>query len=208
MYIRTITCIAARMKLLMIKLAPTFFIGRLATFGMRACLLLSLNSTPLIAVAKLPTATQSMSPEIKLVEDYNTWFGGTACDPAKVKAGLPNYITNDTVLHEVASLPWGGTMVGYAGWARLCQVSRPIYEPITAVLDITGATYYQHKNLVIREITLTFKPTKEAPNAFVMGLIEKYTIQKGRISSIDEFYADTASFLSRLRALGVLPDNK
>jgi hypothetical protein len=26
------------------------------------------------------------------------------------------YITDETVLHEATSLPWGGTMVGYDGW--------------------------------------------------------------------------------------------
>jgi hypothetical protein len=150
-----------------------------------------------------------MTPEVKLIEDYNTWYlGAYAGDMEKLKAGLPKYINDDTVLHEAASLPWGGTMVGYDGWVRLSQKSVPIFAQIASLLEVSGPTYYQHGNVVIREITLTIKPTNAAPEPFVTGLMEKYSVENGRIKQIDEFFADTASFLDRLALLGALPDRK
>jgi len=170
----------------------------------------ALPTTGAIAAEKTEVQSHPMTPEIKLVDDYNTWFMGQAFDGdmVRLKAGLPKYITNDTVLHEAASLPWGGTMVGYDGWVRLLQISAPIFGKITSVLDVSPPKYYQHGNVVIHEITMTIKSTKAAPEPFVMGMIEKYTIEKGRISQIDEFYADTASLLERLRVVGALPDHK
>jgi len=151
-----------------------------------------------------------MTPEVKLVDDYNTWFLGGAYegDVEKLKAGLPKYITNQTVLHEVASLPWGGTLVGIPGWIELTQKSAPVFAKITSLLEVSGPTYYQRSNVVIHEITLTIKGSPAAPEPFTMGLMEKYTIEKGRIKQIDEFYADTASFLERLAVLGAIPPRK
>jgi hypothetical protein len=157
-----------------------------------------------------PSTKSKMSPDIKLVDDYNTWFlgGEYAGDMEKLKAGLPKYITNETVLHEPVSLPWGGTIIGYEGWVRLCQTTDPIFEKLSSLLEISVPQYYQHRNVVVHEITMTIKPTKVAPEPFIMGILEKYTIENGRIKQIDEFYADTASFLDRLSVLGMLPERK
>jgi hypothetical protein len=159
--------------------------------------------------ARSDAKSHSMTPEVKLVDDYNTWFlGGAYWDIDKLKAGLPQYITKETVLHEPVSLPWGGTMVGYDGWVRLSQKGAPVLEKLSSLMEMSNPKYYQRGNVVIHEITLTIKPTKAAPEPFVIGLMEKYTIENGRIKQIDEFWADTASFLDRLALLGALPDHQ
>jgi hypothetical protein len=162
------------------------------------------------STAQSRPAKNTVTPEIKLVDDYNTWFigGAYAGDMEKLKAGLPNYITNETVLNEASSLPWGGRIVGYEGWVRLCQTTDPIFEKLSSLLEISTPQYYQRGNIVLHEVTMTIKPTKAAPGPFIMGVVEKYKIEGGRIKQIDEFYADTASFLDRLLILGVLPDRK
>jgi hypothetical protein len=155
--------------------------------------------------AKSPQAA-APTPEVKLVADYNSWFVGVFMDPDKMRAGLPKYITAKTVLREATSLPWGGTMIGYDGWVRLCHASAPIFARLGPLVTGSDVTYYQHGNVVLRELVMTIKPAKAAPEAFNMGLIEKYTVERGRITQIDEFYADTATFLERLRVLGALPE--
>jgi hypothetical protein len=139
-----------------------------------------------------------MTPEIELIEKYNTWFRGVLGDIEQVRAGLPDYITNETVLNEPASIPWGGAMVGYDGWAHMLENSLPHLAAVGADLEISDSEYSQRDNIVLREITLTIKPSTATPEPFVMGIVEKYTIENGRIKQIDEFYADTASFLKRL----------
>jgi len=174
-----------------------------------ACIILPIG-LPFAAESRADTKKPAMTPEVKLVDDYNTWFlgGAYAGDVEKLKAGLPQYITNDTVLHEVASLPWGGTLVGYEGWVELSRKSSPVFGKISSLVEVSSPKYYQHGNVVIHEITLTIKGSPAAPQPFSMGIMEKYTIEKGRIKLIDEFYADTASFLERLALLGAIPAGK
>jgi hypothetical protein len=38
-----------------------------------------------------------------------------------------------------------------------------------------------------------------------MSIIEKYSVENGRIKQIDEFYADTAGLLKRFHALNAIP---
>jgi hypothetical protein len=151
-----------------------------------------------------------MTPEVKLVDDYNEWFfgGSYGADMDKLKMGLSAYITNETVLHEPESLPWGGTMVGYDGWVRLCQITNPIFGPLAERMEASPAKYYQKGNVVLRELSLRIKPTQATKQPFTTRIMEKYTIEKGRIRQIDEFWADTASLLDELSELGVLPNEQ
>lgn len=180
--------------------------SNLAALVVGVCCILPMGSA-FAADTAAPAKKPAMSPEIKLVDDYNTWFlgGAYAGDPEKLKAGLPKYITNETALHEAASLPWGGTLVGYQGWVELKQKSSPVFAKISPLMEASAPKYYQRGNVVLHEITLTIKGSPAAPQPFSMGLMEKYTIENGRIKQIDEFYADTASFLDRLAALGAIP---
>jgi hypothetical protein len=163
--------------------------------------------TPFDLTVAAEAPKKPMTPEVKLVDDYNTWFlgGGDEGDVKKLEAGLPKYITSKTVLHEVASLPWGGTMVGIPGWIVLTQKSSQLFAKIGPLLEVSAPSYYQRGNVVIHEVTITIKGSPAAPEPFTMGLMEKYTIEKGRIKQIDEFFADTASFLDRLALLGAIP---
>ena len=174
--------------------------------GMVAVTLFAVTSG--LPLAQPAAAADVRSPEVKLIDDYNYWFivqGAYRGDIAAVRARLPQYITNQTVLHEAESLPWGGVMVGYDGWARLCQISGPIWGAIDKSLSMSGAHQYQQGNVVINEITVTIVGTKASPKPFVMAIMEKYTVENGRIARIDEFYSDTAGFLTQLRLLGALP---
>jgi hypothetical protein len=181
-------------------------INTLVAATLIACVLTPLYADIAAAAEEAGSQSRAMAPQIKLVDEYNSWFFGEAFDGNvdKLKAGLPQYITDRTVLHEAASLPWGGTMVGYEGWVRLTHIAGPIFGKISSLLDVSGPKYYRRGNVVIREITMTIKPSPAAPQPFVMGLIEKYTVTDGRISQIDEFYADTAGLVERLTALGAI----
>jgi hypothetical protein len=126
----------------------------------------------------------------------------------KLKMGLSAYITNETVLHEPESLPWGGTMVGYEGWIRLCQITNPIFGPLTERMEASPAKYYQKTNVVLRDLSLTIKPAQATKQPFKTRIMEKYIIENGRIRQIDEYWADTESLLDELAGLGVLPNEK
>jgi hypothetical protein len=166
---------------------------------------------PNAAFASSSDKDNALTPEIQLVDDYNAWFYATiggviAVD--KIRAAMPSYITNETVLYEALSLPWGGTTVGYDGWIHLCQISAPISERLGPHLIVSDAQYTQRDNIVFRESTMTIKPTKAAPTPFILPIIEKYRIANARIGQIDSYFQDTAGFLKRLTILGVLPKRR
>ena len=188
------------------RIRPSLPIARLAALAVL------IAAAPLTQRSLVQAATASavkvhtLTPEVKLVDDYNTWYAGGAYagDMDKLKAGLTQYITNDTVLHEAISLPWGGTTVGYDGWVHFSQTVAPIFEKIASYLEVSDPLYYQRGHIVIRESTVTIKGTQAAPQPFVMGLIEKFTIENGRIKQIDSYFQDTAGFLDRLAVLGAI----
>jgi hypothetical protein len=95
-------------------------------------------------------------------------------------------------------------MVGYEGWHRFFEHTVATVKAILPILEVWESSFYQAGPVVILEYGLTLKPTTAAPEPFKMGLIEKYTTAGGRITQIDEFYADTASYLKRLRLLGAI----
>jgi hypothetical protein len=159
-----------------------------------------------VAGKSVSPGARSISPEVKLVDDYNAWFigGGYEGDMDKLRAGLPAYITNETVLHEPISLPWGGTMIGYDGWVRLCEIANPIFGKIADQMEVSPPNYYQSGKVVLHELTLTLKPKNPDVKPLVLPIIEKYTIENGRIKQIDEFWSDTATLLKQLAAMGAI----
>jgi len=186
---------------------PPLPTARLAALALLiAAALLPHGAPARAATASHPTG-HVMTPEVRLVDDYSNWYAGGAYagDMAVLRAGLPRYITDSTVLHEAVSLPWGGTSVGYGGWVHLSEITGPIFGKIASDLEVSDPSYYQRGNIVIREVTVTVKGNQAAPQPFVMGLVEKFTIENGRIKQIDEYFQDTAGFLDRLSALGALP---
>jgi hypothetical protein len=149
-------------------------------------------------------AASGSTPEVDLVMRYNDFLRDNFFDWQKLRAGLPRYITNATILHEAPSLPWGGTMVGLEGWHHFFNHNVSTVKAILPILEVWDSSFYQSGPVVILEYGLTLKPTAAAPEPFKMGLIEKYTTSSGRIAQIDEFYADTAGYLKRLRLLGAI----
>ena len=192
------------------RIRPSLPIARLAALAVLIAAALPTQRSLVQAATASAVKVHALTPEVKLVDDYNTWYAGGAYagDMDKLKAGLTQYITNQTVLHEANSLPWGGTTVGYDGWVHFSQTVAPIFEKIASYLEVSDPLYYQRGHIVIRESTVTIKGTPAAPQPFVMGLIEKFTIENGRIKQIDSYFQDTAGFLDRLAALGAIPRGK
>jgi hypothetical protein len=141
------------------------------------------------------TSRKGMTSEVRLIDDYNSWLVRVFGNAKRLREGLPRYITETAVLREAASLPWGGTLVGYAGWESLNERGM---AALGGIPEMSIAHYWQRGNVVLREFTLTIKPTKPTKANLVVDIIEKYTVENGRITQIDLFYDDTATLLKWL----------
>jgi hypothetical protein len=169
-----------------------------------ASMLLSTEAGAASGISGERTATSG----IKLVNDYNLWFFGVIAKPinlATLRDEMRAYISNETVLNEALSLPWGGTMVGYDGWVHLCQVCASVGEKLSPHMKLSDAHYTQRGNVIFRESTMTIASTNTGQKPFVMPIIEKYLIRNSRIQQIDVFFQDTAGFVENLTLLGVPP---
>lgn len=150
-----------------------------------------------------------MTPEIDLIEDYNKWLGqfrasSDVADRQKLEAGLSAYITAETILIEPSSVPWGGRLVGYDGWATFIKEISPIVGPLSSRFRVSSPVYYQKSEIVLREYSVTISDKAGATSAIVLNFIEKYTVMGARIVRIDEYYSDTAALLDFLRGEGLL----
>ena len=186
---------------------PTSASGRRVSSAVRAAMVVAALAGCGAAQAEPKPSRIAMSPEVKLIDDYNAQVVGRvgAADVRKLKACLIPYITDKTVLHEPVSLPWGGTIIGYDGWVRLVRISDPVFAKLADRMVVSAPTYYQAGHVVLDERTITFKAKRSGEAPFVTQIIEKYTVDNGRISQIDEFWADTASLLRELTVFGALP---
>ncbi len=136
-----------------------------------------------------------MTPEVAFIENYNTWLLGALGDLDQLMAGLPRFITNETILMEPSSVPWGGTLIGFDGWAKLREGVLPFFGSLGPDLSFSKAEHFQRDNTIIRELVMSVRPTQASSKGFVMPMIEKYELSGGRIARIDAFYEDTARFL-------------
>jgi hypothetical protein len=197
-------------RLNLIRAATQGMSGKVVTIAIVCVGLALASATSFAAAAGDATKKENArTPEIKLVDDYNAWLAGMYMgDLDKLKAGLAPYITDQTVLYEAKSLPWGGKMVGYDGWVRLCRIAGPIFAKLSPLLEASRSKYYQYRNVVLHETSMTIRGSTQAPEPLTFGIIEKYIIENGRIKQIDEFYADTASLVERLKVLGAMPPNE
>lgn len=150
-----------------------------------------------------------MTPELRLVTDYNEWLSaflasGAVVELDKLEADFKPFNTANTILNEPVSIPWGGTMIGYAGWARFFQDVAPTLGHFAGRYALTEPSYYQTANVVLRESVITINgATTDAPTALAMTEIEKYRIGGGRIVQIDAFFDDTATSVELLAREGV-----
>jgi hypothetical protein len=138
-----------------------------------------------------------MSLEIDLVRDYNAWLNDWMMDPDA--HDLMEWITPETVLIEPAAVPWGGTLVGAAGWRHMRDESIAATAPLGVFPSMTEVSCFGgEEGIVLRELRIDVPPTPYSTEPLSMGLIEKYWIADGRIVRIEEYYADTASLLKQI----------
>jgi len=149
--------------------------------------------------------------QIDLIENYNIWYYDALM---KIVENVPTYslemfrveaarfLTEQTVLDEPVSMPWGGRYVGIAGWeAMLTSDVRDVAMEFLSNIKFTEPTYYQKDNVVLRELSWTVAPTAIDPEPWVTWHIEKYWVEGDRIVRIDEYYQDTATLLKRMGML-------
>lgn len=146
---------------------------------------------------------------IDFINRYNDWLlDAFTKDDATYRAGLLDWITEDTVLLEPKSIPWGGKMVGTDGWVQLRANA-------AATGESTGAAMPEFKTLgqwdtgdgtVFHELEVTMQPSATNPNPEIFKIMEKYTIENNRITRIEEFYDDSASVLLHLGWKLVAPE--
>ena len=98
-------------------------------------------------------------------------------------------LTEDIVVHEAASLPYGGEHRGHDGFLRLVEAFTSVWE-MTSDLDLTFFDADDTRVVVLVAYDVVARATGRP---FRLDHVEVYTVRDGRIADLDIYYKDTAA---------------
>ena len=96
----------------------------------------------------------------------------------------------DVVVHEAASLPYGGTWTGHEGFADLITKIMSLAE--LKILDHTG---YETADRLIAHMTLGLR-CHATGDVLTTDVVEIYRVADGLISDIDVYYKDVHALVA------------
>ncbi len=103
-------------------------------------------------------------------------------------------LDRDVVIHQPASLPYGGEWRGHAGFEAWMRA----FADQWAAMDVTGSELFQAGDGVVSRshVHARHKPTGRPVD---WPLLQYFKFRDGRILELWPFYWDTATLLSQLR---------
>jgi ketosteroid isomerase-like protein len=106
-------------------------------------------------------------------------------------------LTDDYVLVEPASLPWGGDHVGPDGYLA---AMRAITDRFTLAFNVKRLVRLPDGDQVVLLVEVTFTRRAHPVHSVVLPITEWFTIRDGRIARSEVHLSDTALLLTLLRA--------
>jgi uncharacterized protein len=100
-------------------------------------------------------------------------------------------LTEDIVVHEATSLPYGGEHRGHDGFLALVDIFTSVWE-MTSELDLTFLDTGGARVVVLVAYDVVARATGRP---FRLDHVEVYTVRDGRIADLDIYYKDTAAML-------------
>jgi len=135
-----------------------------------------------------------MSANLEFIASYNNFILSTMLDEEAFLAGLDQYVHEDAVLDEPASIPGLGRLVGHAGWNQWRVTAARWATESGAQYTFGASEDYEKGDVVLHWYELTLSPNAVFPEGFATSIIERYEFAEGKIARLAEYYADTTAF--------------
>jgi ketosteroid isomerase-like protein len=100
-------------------------------------------------------------------------------------------LDEDIVVHEAASLPYGGDHHGHDGFLTLAETFNGVWE-MTSPLDLTFLDAGDTTVVVLVRYDVVARATGRP---LTLDHVEIYTVRDGRIADLEVYYRDTAAML-------------
>lgn len=133
-----------------------------------------------------------MSDHIDFVREYSEFIESTMLDEAAFRAGLPAYITDDSVLAEPDSI--FGRLVGFEGWNRWREAAAGMAVRTGVQFATSGSQHFADGDTVLHYYEVEFSPREGHPDGWRTSIIERYDFAGGKIATLTSYYADTTAF--------------
>ncbi|PRY31863.1 hypothetical protein [Pseudosporangium ferrugineum] len=137
-----------------------------------------------------------MSNHTEFITRYSRFIESTMLDEEAFVAGLPDYITDESVLVEPESL--FGRLVGFQGWKQWRQAAADMAVRTGVSFTSSGSEFFENGDTVLHTYDVEFSARENYPDGWRTSLVERYDFADGKIARLTEYYADTAAFLAFL----------
>jgi hypothetical protein len=150
---------------------------------------------PMRRPGRFPTPRPEVSPmsNIEFVQAYSTFIESTMLDEQAFLAGLPHYITDESVLAEPDSL--FGRLVGIDGWNQWRTAAADLATRTGVQFATGGSRFFENGDTVLHYYEIDFSAREGYPDGWRTSIIERYDFAGGKIAELTTYYADTAAFL-------------
>jgi ketosteroid isomerase-like protein len=108
-------------------------------------------------------------------------------------------LADDIVVHEAASLPYGGDHRGHDGFLRLADAFNRVWE-MTSPLDLTFLDAGERVVVLVRYDVVA----RATGRPLTLDHVEIYTVRDGKIADLDIYYRDTAAIAAATGGVRVL----
>jgi hypothetical protein len=146
-----------------------------------------------------------LSAQTDLVAAYNTQLIENAVgfitgerDIEQYPTTLIPYLTDDVLLHEAESLPWGGNWPGREGFLGEMKAILAVFGQEFALEEVEDLYEQVNEELVFHTFTINIIRIADPADVFVWRGVERYEFTDDKISFLDVFYKDTAGMMAFL----------
>jgi ketosteroid isomerase-like protein len=108
-------------------------------------------------------------------------------------------LADDIVVHDAASLPYGGDHRGHDGFLRLADAFNRVWE-MTSPLDLTFLDAGERVVVLVRYDVVA----RATGRPLTLDHVEIYTVRDGKIADLDIYYRDTAAIAAATGGVRVL----
>lgn len=112
------------------------------------------------------------------------------------------YFTEDVILSEPATLPWGGLWHGRAGLQAEVEAFGSVFKADYVFEGVSDAYVQADENTVFHDFRVKITRRVDPSTSFLFRGVERYDFTGDKCSYLDVFYKDTAGLM---QFIGVSP---
>ncbi|CAM3578222.1 nuclear transport factor 2 family protein [Kibdelosporangium persicum] len=130
---------------------------------------------------------------VEFVNRYSAFIESTMPDQRAFAAGLPDFITDESVLLEPSNI--FGRLVGFDGWEQWRAAASAMAVNSGVRFTTSASQCFANGDVVLHYYEVEFSPRPRYPDGWRTSIIERFEFADGKIATLTGYYADAAAFV-------------